>query len=133
MKRRILTHLVLSLLLTALPMIPALAARGTEGTDAMEAEMPEFVEFTMESEPSEPDDQPPFLVLDAADGEVMEVPVRDYVIGAVCAEMPASFEPEALKAQAVAAHTYAHRIPQRCSFLQRQQPLSGVLYGCTDP
>lgn len=110
MKRRILTHLVLSLLLTALPMIPALAARGTEGTDAIEAKMPEFVEFTMESEPPEPEEQPPFLVLDAAGGEVMEVPVRDYVIGAVCAEMPASFEPEALKAQAVAAHTYAHRL-----------------------
>ena len=33
----------------------------------------------------------------------------DYVVGAVCAEMPATFEPEALKAQAVAAHTYAQR------------------------
>jgi len=51
----------------------------------------------------------PYRVLDIASGEVLEVSERDYVIGAVCAEMPASFGEEALKAQAVAAHTYAER------------------------
>lgn len=51
----------------------------------------------------------PYRVLDVATGEVTEVPVREYVIGAVCAEMPASFHSEALKAQAAAAHTYAER------------------------
>ena len=35
-----------------------------------------------------------YKVLDAATGEVMEVAVRDYVIGAVCAEMPAAFPEE---------------------------------------
>ncbi len=35
------------------------------------------------------------------------VPMRDYLIGVVGAEMPASFHTEALKAQAVASHTYA--------------------------
>lgn len=50
-----------------------------------------------------------YKVLDITSGQVIEVPVRDYVIGAVCAEMPAVFEEEALKAQAVAAHTYAER------------------------
>ena len=50
-----------------------------------------------------------YKVLDVPTGEVLEVPVREYVIGAVCAEMPATFEEEALKAQAVAAHTYAER------------------------
>lgn len=48
-----------------------------------------------------------FTVLDTKTNELMEVPVRDYIIGAVCAEMPASFSEEALKAQAVASHTYA--------------------------
>lgn len=33
--------------------------------------------------------------------------MQDYLVGVVAAEMPASFEPEALKAQAVAARTYA--------------------------
>jgi hypothetical protein len=35
--------------------------------------------------------------------------LEEYLIGVVSAEMPASFEPEALKAQAVAARSYAVR------------------------
>lgn len=50
-----------------------------------------------------------FLVMDKDSGEIMKVSARDYVIGAVMAEMPSSFEKEALKAQAVAARTYAVR------------------------
>ena len=38
--------------------------------------------------------------------EVIDISMHDYLIGVVGAEMPASFEPEALKAQAVAARTY---------------------------
>ena len=48
-------------------------------------------------------------VLDFTSGQVIELSVRDYVIGAVLAEMPATYHPEALKAQAVAARTYAVR------------------------
>ncbi len=40
------------------------------------------------------------------DKTVKEMNMRDYLIGVVAAEMPASFETEALKAQAVAARTY---------------------------
>ncbi len=54
-----------------------------------------------------------YRVLDISTGEVLEVPLKTYLIGAVCAEMPATFEPEALKAQAVAVHTYAERIRRR--------------------
>lgn len=43
-------------------------------------------------------------------GDVETLSLRDYLIGAVGAEMPASYEPEALKAQTVAVHTYAERI-----------------------
>lgn len=50
-----------------------------------------------------------YQLLDITSGKVEEISVRDYLIGAVCAEMPATFELEALKAQAVAAHTYAER------------------------
>ncbi len=113
MKKRLLTHLTSAVLLTVLPIIPAMAARGTEHEPVQNAQLPEFVEFTMETDaPAAPaqNAEQPYLVLDTASGEVMEVSVRDYVIGAVCAEMPASFEPEALKAQAVAAHTYAYRL-----------------------
>ena len=40
------------------------------------------------------------------DGSVEELTMEDYLWGVVAAEMPASFEPEALKAQACAARTY---------------------------
>lgn len=59
-----------------------------------------------------------YRMLDITSGRVAEISVRDYVIGAVCAEMPATFEPEALKAQAVAAHTYA----ERQHLLEQEQP-----------
>lgn len=50
-----------------------------------------------------------FILLDSASGELKEMTMAEYVKGAVLAEMPASFHDEALKAQAVAAHTYAVR------------------------
>jgi len=40
-------------------------------------------------------------------GEVVRLLLEDYLLGVVAAEMPAEFEVEALKAQAVAARTYA--------------------------
>ena len=40
------------------------------------------------------------------DGSVEELTMEEYLWGVVAAEMPASFEPEALKAQAAAARTY---------------------------
>ena len=41
--------------------------------------------------------------------QVMEVDLEAYLVGVVLAEMPASFEMEALKAQAVVARTYSMR------------------------
>lgn len=40
-------------------------------------------------------------------GKVNEMNLEEYIIGVVAAEMPAEFEEEALKAQAIAARTYA--------------------------
>ena len=37
---------------------------------------------------------------------VLTLPLEEYLVGVVAAEMPAAFEPEALRAQAVAARTY---------------------------
>ena len=41
------------------------------------------------------------------DDKVLELSAKDYVFGVVAAEMPALYEVEALKAQAVAAYTFA--------------------------
>ena len=48
-------------------------------------------------------------VLDFTSGQVLTLDMQEYVIGAVLAEMPAAYDIEALKAQAVAARTYAYR------------------------
>ena len=52
-------------------------------------------------------DSETFLIADQSDGAVVSVPRRDYLIGAVAAEMPITWPDEALKAQAIAAHSYA--------------------------
>ena len=44
---------------------------------------------------------------DLGTGQLTELPMREFLIGAVAAEMPVSWPDEALKAQAVAAHSYA--------------------------
>lgn len=46
-------------------------------------------------------------LLDSETNEIKEISLEDYIVGVVAAEMPASFNIEALKAQAVAARTYA--------------------------
>lgn len=48
-----------------------------------------------------------FKVLDVKTGKIENIGAIDYICGVVAAEEPASFHAEALKAQAVAAFTYA--------------------------
>lgn len=50
-------------------------------------------------------------VKNTSTNEIMEIDLEEYLVGVVAAEMPASFHDEALKAQAVAARSYAmHKI-----------------------
>ncbi len=42
-------------------------------------------------------------------GNLQQMTLESYLVGVVLAEMPASFEPEALKAQAVVARTYTRK------------------------
>lgn len=51
---------------------------------------------------------------------VEQIPLEDYVKGVIAGEMPADFEEEALKAQAVAARTYA--ISKVSAWQQGRQP-----------
>jgi len=48
-----------------------------------------------------------FRIKDAKSGKISELSAREYICGVVAAEMPALYESEALKAQAVAAYTFA--------------------------
>ena len=55
--------------------------------------------------PPSDQDSESFLLADQSAGAVVSVPRRDYLIGAVAAEMPINGPDEALKAQAIAAHS----------------------------
>ncbi len=55
-----------------------------------------------------PQEQQSLAVYNHQSGQIMTLGMEDYLVGVVAAEMPAAFEPEALKAQAVAARTFAY-------------------------
>ena len=107
---------VFALLMTA---IPALSFRNSAGSDSSEISQ-QTTENIVTDTVADNEKSDIFLVLDINSGQILEITERDYVIGAVCAEMPASFNIEALKAQAVAAHTYAVR--QRENELKNPTP-----------
>lgn len=46
------------------------------------------------------------------DGQTVQMELDDYLVGVILAEMPTSFEPAALQAQAVVARTYAQKRQQ---------------------
>ncbi len=54
-----------------------------------------------------------YLPVLTAEGEIYVMELEEYVLGVVLAEMPAEFDAQALKAQAVVARTYALRRLQR--------------------
>lgn len=62
-------------------------------------------------------DQETVTVFRNGTDEQQTLPMRDYLIGVVLCEMPVEFEAEALKAQAVVAHTYAQYQLARASTL----------------
>ncbi len=73
-----------------------------EETPKVEVKVPDG-EVPKESENAEPN----YTLRVWKSGKVAEMSLEDYIIGVVAGEMPASFGMEALKAQAVAARTYA--------------------------
>ncbi len=69
-----------------------------------------------EAKPASPDaifssavrhEEPTLNVYDVSAGETVEMGIEEYVAGVVLAEMPVTYDFEALKAQAVAARSYA--------------------------
>ena len=56
---------------------------------------------------SETKDDNTYINLQKKDGSIQKIEIEEYVVGVVGAEMPALFNIEALKAQAIIARTYA--------------------------
>jgi len=111
MKKAAIMGLILTLAAFILP-IPAVSYRGSREKE--ETPPPSQVQINQEELPPEPElqeetktylDKSRLIQLKTDDG-VETISLRDYLIGVVAAEMPASFSLEALKAQAVTARTY---------------------------
>ena len=77
--------------------VPAFGVSGTEESDSSVS----VPSWTVDRETGS------FLVYDRGTGELMNLEAGEYILGALASEMPPSFHAEALKAQAVAAHTWA--------------------------
>lgn len=61
----------------------------------------------IETEKNEVTIKKEMITIKRSNGTILNLELEEYIIGVVAAEMPASFEIEALKAQAIAARTYA--------------------------
>ena len=110
------------LLVVAVFLLPFLIHRGMEQEQAADPAAQEEIAL--------PDSGYTLRIL-GSDGQVTEMDMNQYLWGVVAAEMPASFEEEALKAQAVAARTYApeqgpHVQPPRRRPVHRLQLLPGL-------
>ncbi len=91
MKTYLTLAFILFLMLIFFPFIALLCGSSADGT----------------AEPTAEENKPETVsVFSASTGKITEMATEDYVFGAVCAEMPASYHKEALKAQAVASYTY---------------------------
>lgn len=101
MKKGMVFGVIAALLCAAVCMGYVRFLRQTEDAEAGEVE----VRFSTEAETPESYDRE-YRVCVWMDGEQTEMPLHEYLVGVLLAEMPASFEMEALKAQAVAARTF---------------------------
>lgn len=62
--------------------------------------------ITFETENAEKDEKQTVKVFIKNENKVIEIDVKEYLLGVLAAEMPATYHEEALKAQAVTAYTY---------------------------
>ena len=109
MKRYALLILTVFLLLLLIP-LPALGILGEDkppvSSSVGESSYPKGSKPSPSSSPSSHTEGDSFKVLDEKTGEVMEIGVRDFLIGTVSSEMYPTYHVEAMKAQAVASYTY---------------------------
>lgn len=106
---------------------------------AEEVPLPEEGKEEEHSAPSEAPPEPEtslrlpglYRVLDAGSGQVLELSPFDYICGVTAAEIPIGFQEEAIKAQAVAAHSYALR--QMGIQLKKPDPALEGAFLSTDP
>ncbi|MBR5773410.1 MAG: stage II sporulation protein D [Clostridia bacterium] len=99
--------IVLGFLLVFAPLI-ALINQGSDEPLTNEDSPSDETENNTDTPPVQESDI--FEVYIAEKDEVISLSALDYITGVVCAEMPALYNDEALKAQAVASYTYAYYV-----------------------
>ena len=87
--------------------LACMALAQSAAPSAAEAASAASEESSEQEAPSPADTADTVCFMDQSTGQTVTLPLREYLIGAVAAEMPVSWPDEALKAQAVAAHSYA--------------------------
>lgn len=98
------------LIVIVIPVMFVLALQGDEEQQAGHIQQTTSSSQTeMVIDPKEIENQITVPVYRTQKKKVEQIPIEVYVEGVVAAEMPADFEPEALKAQALAARTYIIR------------------------
>ena len=109
MKSKVFLSVLVVLTAFALPflLLPGAESEPSE-PEPMESTEPTAAESTQAPEPETSFDGGLILRVETPEG-IREMPLHDYLVGVVLAEMPTDFAPEALKAQAVASRTYALR------------------------
>ena len=111
MKKNLIWSLAGLVLLYLLPLLrPAAAAEALPPPTPAVLAAPSLPPLPLAGEaetPPEEDAVPAPVLRLLCGGEVLELDAEEYLVGAVAAEMPASFPEDALMAQAVAARSYA--------------------------
>lgn len=95
--------------------VPSILLAGTVSLTVRKPEVPGLTEPILITDwegQSEPDGSQEMICVLHHDGQTEWVSLNEYLTCVVLAEMPVSFEKEALKAQAVVARTYTMRVAQ---------------------
>lgn len=101
------TLIIVSLFVVLVIVIPALIVLPFSGHE--EPNIPKVLAKGKQTQTAKKDPPIAVPVMRHTTKKVDEVGLRDYLIGVVASEMPADFQLEALKAQALAARTYIAR------------------------
>ena len=90
-------------------LLPAVLLAGVVSIATAKNEIPLLTEPIVQMNTTEPTKPQMKISVLGDDGQVMQLPLDDYLTCVTLAEMPVSFEDEAIKAQTVVARTYAMR------------------------
>ena len=93
--------MIVAVIMLLAPLAALPSARSDEKAEPSAADVRE--EIITESTAADADVVSVFMT---SEGRAEQLPLRDYIVGVVAAEMPASYETEALKAQALVAVTF---------------------------